>query len=51
MKPRRSVPAKRPPREIDVKTNRARRREQIEQAERAKHRPVFPEPETERYKP
>lgn len=52
MKPRRHRPAKRPPPELQVKTNRARRREQIEQTERAKRRPDFPEPEDEgRYIP
>ena len=52
MKSRRVKPAKRPPPEIEVKTHRARRREQIEQAERTKRRPVFPEPEEEgRYRP
>lgn len=52
MKPRRARPAKRAPSEIETKTNRARRREQIELTERAKRRPQFPEPEAEgRYRP
>lgn len=55
MKPRRTTPRKKahPPPERDVKTNRARRREQFELAERAKRRPQpFPQPEDEgRYRP
>lgn len=50
MKQRRSTPTKREPREIDAKTNRARRREQIEQAERAKLRPRFQTPEQGEYR-
>lgn len=52
-KPRRTAPAKRPAREIEARRNRALRREQIEQAERARRRAlVFLEPNDEaRYKP
>lgn len=44
-KPRRTTPAKRPPREIDAKRNRAMRRQQAELQERYARRPIYPEPE------
>lgn len=52
MKPRRIAPAKRPARAVDVKRNRAQRRQQAEILERVAKRDIYPEPESdERYLP
>ena len=50
-KTHRSTPAKRPLREIEAKRNRDQRRQQAELLGRYEARPVFPQPEPERYKP
>lgn len=44
-KPRRTAPAKRPPREIEARRNRDQRRQQAELQERYARRPIYPEPE------
>lgn len=53
MKIRRTAPAKRPAREIDIKRNRAARKQQQELQDRYARRPVFPAPEddTGKYTP
>lgn len=52
MKPRRTAPAKRPPREIEAKRNRAQRRQQAELLGRYERRPIYPEPEADEcYRP